>query len=182
MWDFSLRPQISVVSRLKLTGVTTASQLLSTMSPVTRVFLGALRGPWGSSLYLHDHEPKPSDSIQDGSTQTSVTTKSVTCQTSAGDDEDQHQPASLKELKSQTSAKSDAMQDEMGPPQLSDGLLAEFPMSRIPPQPFSPPSPYPQSSRLCIALLRDMDGSGSPQLMSLPHHLSSRRSLYHLPF
>ncbi|KAK5620202.1 hypothetical protein CRENBAI_000574 [Crenichthys baileyi] len=83
-----------------------------------------------------------STTTADGSTQTSVTTKSVTCQTSAGDDEDQHQPASLKELNSQTSAKSDAMQDEMGPPQLSDGLLAEV-MSEIPPQPFSPPSPLP---------------------------------------
>ncbi|KAK5600782.1 hypothetical protein CRENBAI_010268 [Crenichthys baileyi] len=77
-----------------------------------------------------------------GSTQTSVTTKSVTCQTSAGDDEQQHQPASLEELISQTSATSDAMQDETGPPQLSDCLLAEV-MSAIPPQPFSPPLPLP---------------------------------------
>ncbi|KAK5604123.1 hypothetical protein CRENBAI_023111 [Crenichthys baileyi] len=78
----------------------------------------------------------------DGSTQTSVTTKSVTCQTSAGDHEEQQQPSSLEELISQTSATSDAMQDETGPPQLSDGLLAEV-MSAIPPQPFSPPSPLP---------------------------------------
>ncbi|KAK5611743.1 hypothetical protein CRENBAI_010728 [Crenichthys baileyi] len=119
----------------------------------------------------------------DGSTQTSVTTKSVTCQTSACDDEEQHQPASLEELISQTSATSDAMQTETGPPQLSDGLLAEV-MTAIPPQPSPPLRPYPQSSRLCIALLRPshMDGSGSPQLKGFPHYLSSRRSLYHLPF
>ncbi|MEQ2204798.1 hypothetical protein XENOCAPTIV_018662 [Xenoophorus captivus] len=78
----------------------------------------------------------------EGSTQTSVTTKTVTCQTSAGDDEEQHQPASLEELVSQTSATGDSMQEETGPPQLTDGLLAEV-MSAIPPQPFSPPLPLP---------------------------------------
>ncbi|MEQ2241856.1 hypothetical protein ILYODFUR_029707 [Ilyodon furcidens] len=78
----------------------------------------------------------------EGSTQTSVTTKTITCQTSAGDDEEQHQPASLDELISQTSATGDAMRDEMGPPQLSDGLLTEV-MSAIAPQPFSPPLSLP---------------------------------------
>ncbi|MED6262984.1 hypothetical protein ATANTOWER_031918 [Ataeniobius toweri] len=34
------------------------------------------------------------------------------------------------------------MREETGPPQLSDGWLAEV-MSMIPPQPFSPPSPLP---------------------------------------
>ncbi|MEQ2199049.1 hypothetical protein XENOCAPTIV_023670 [Xenoophorus captivus] len=78
----------------------------------------------------------------EGSTQTSVTTNTVTCQTSAGDDEEQHQPASLEELVSQTSATGDFMREETGPPQLSDGLLAEV-MSAIPPQPFSPALPLP---------------------------------------
>ncbi|MEQ2199986.1 hypothetical protein XENOCAPTIV_019009, partial [Xenoophorus captivus] len=119
----------------------------------------------------------------EGSTQTSVTTKTVTCQTSAGDDEKQHHPASLDELMSQTSATGDAMRDETGPPQLSDGLLTEV-MSAVAPQPFPPLCPYPQSSRLCIALLtpHHMDGSSSPLLKGLPHHLSSRRSLCLLPF
>ncbi|MEQ2193654.1 hypothetical protein XENOCAPTIV_008139 [Xenoophorus captivus] len=45
----------------------------------------------------------------EGSTQTSVTTKTVTCQTSAGDDEEQHQPVSLEELVSQTSPTGDCM-------------------------------------------------------------------------
>ncbi|MEQ2301663.1 hypothetical protein AMECASPLE_038386 [Ameca splendens] len=84
----------------------------------------------------------------EGSTQTSVATKTVTCQTSAGDDEEQHQPASLDELVSQTSATVDAMRDETGPPQLSDGLLAEV-LPAIPPQPFSPPfalTPNPLAS------------------------------------
>ncbi|MEQ2213498.1 hypothetical protein XENOCAPTIV_015993 [Xenoophorus captivus] len=70
----------------------------------------------------------------ESSTQTCVTTKTVTCQTSAGDDEEQHQPASLEELISQTSATGDSM--------LFDGLLAEV-MSAIAPQPFSPPLPLP---------------------------------------
>ncbi|MEQ2210394.1 hypothetical protein XENOCAPTIV_012798 [Xenoophorus captivus] len=78
----------------------------------------------------------------EGSTQTSVTTKTVTCQTSAGDDEEQQQPASLEELVSQTSATGDSMREETGPSQLSDGMLAEV-MSAIPPQPFSPPLPLP---------------------------------------
>ncbi|MEQ2210994.1 hypothetical protein XENOCAPTIV_023756 [Xenoophorus captivus] len=78
----------------------------------------------------------------EGSTQTSVTTKTVTCQTSAGDDEEQHQPVSLEELVSQTSATGDSMPEETGPPQLSDGLLAEV-MSANPPQPFSPTLPLP---------------------------------------
>ncbi|MEQ2213444.1 hypothetical protein XENOCAPTIV_015130, partial [Xenoophorus captivus] len=76
----------------------------------------------------------------EGSTQTSVTTKSVTCQTSASDDEEKHQLASLEELVSQTSPTGDSMREETGPPQLSDGLLAEV-MSAIPPSPFSPPLP-----------------------------------------
>ncbi|MEQ2219594.1 hypothetical protein XENOCAPTIV_020475, partial [Xenoophorus captivus] len=65
-------------------------------------------------------------STAEGSTQTSVTTKTVTCETFA-DDEEQHQPASLEELISQTSAAGDAMRHETGPPQLSDCdvLLAE---------------------------------------------------------
>ncbi|MEQ2193168.1 hypothetical protein XENOCAPTIV_025218 [Xenoophorus captivus] len=74
----------------------------------------------------------------EGSTQTYFTTKTVTCQTSASDDEEQHQPASLVELISQTSATGEAMRDETGPPQLSDGLLSEV-MSAIPPQPSPPP-------------------------------------------
>ncbi|KAK5621628.1 hypothetical protein CRENBAI_023893 [Crenichthys baileyi] len=78
----------------------------------------------------------------ESSTQTSVTTKTVTCQTSASDDEELHQPASQEELISQTSATGDAMRDETGPPQLSNGLLAEV-MSAIPPQHFSPPLPLP---------------------------------------
>ncbi|MEQ2160516.1 hypothetical protein GOODEAATRI_034664 [Goodea atripinnis] len=78
----------------------------------------------------------------ESSAQTSVTTKSVTCQTSAVDDEEQHQPVSLEELVSHTSPTGDSMREETGPPQLSDGLLAEV-MSMIPPQPFSPPSPLP---------------------------------------
>ncbi|KAK5622425.1 hypothetical protein CRENBAI_003801 [Crenichthys baileyi] len=114
---------------------------------------------------------------------TSVTTKSVTCQISAGDDEEQHQPASLEELISQTSATGDAMQDETGPPQLSHGLLAEV-MSAIPPQPFSSPMPLPPILLPMHSPVdtSHMDGSGSPQLMGLRHHLSSRRSLCHLPF
>ncbi|MEQ2196245.1 hypothetical protein XENOCAPTIV_028709, partial [Xenoophorus captivus] len=78
----------------------------------------------------------------ESSTHTSVTTKSVTCQTSAGDDEERHQPVSLEELVSQTSPTGDSMREETGPPQLSDGLLAEV-VSMIPPQPFSPPSSLP---------------------------------------
>ncbi|MEQ2219604.1 hypothetical protein XENOCAPTIV_020696 [Xenoophorus captivus] len=78
----------------------------------------------------------------EGSTQTSVTTKSVTCQTSASDDEEQYQPVSLEELVSQNYPTGDSMREETGPPQLSDGLLAEV-MSAIPPQPFSPPLPLP---------------------------------------
>ncbi|MEQ2206172.1 hypothetical protein XENOCAPTIV_024912, partial [Xenoophorus captivus] len=119
----------------------------------------------------------------EGSTQTSLTTKTITCHTSAGDDEEQHQPASLEELVSQTSATGDSMREETGPPQLSDGSLAEV-MSALPPQPFYPLCPYPQSSHLCIALLTPshMEGSGDPLLMGLPHHLSSRGSLCNLPF
>ncbi|MEQ2309451.1 hypothetical protein AMECASPLE_038832 [Ameca splendens] len=83
-----------------------------------------------------------STTTAESSTQTSVTTKSVTCQTSAGDDEEQHQLVSLEELVSQNSPASDPMREETGPPQLSDGWLAEV-MSMIPPQPFSPPSPLP---------------------------------------
>ncbi|MEQ2209008.1 hypothetical protein XENOCAPTIV_022266 [Xenoophorus captivus] len=75
-------------------------------------------------------------------TQTSVTTKSVTCQTSAGDDEEQHQPVSLEELVSQTSPSGHSMREETGPPQQSDGLLAEV-MSIILPQHSPPPSPLP---------------------------------------
>ncbi|MEQ2204811.1 hypothetical protein XENOCAPTIV_018823 [Xenoophorus captivus] len=114
------------------------------------------------------------------STQTSVTTKSITCQTSAGDDEEQHQPVSLEEPVSQTSPTGGSMREETGPPQLSDGLLAEV-MSMIPPQPLRP---YPHSSRLSIAQLTPphMIGKGEPLLMGLHHHLSSGRSLCHLPF
>ncbi|MEQ2257583.1 hypothetical protein ILYODFUR_036220 [Ilyodon furcidens] len=77
----------------------------------------------------------------ESSTQTSVTTKSITCKTPAGDDEEQHQPVSLEELVFQTSPTGDSMRQETGPPQLSDGLLAEV-MSMIPPQPFSSLRPY----------------------------------------
>ncbi|MEQ2192819.1 hypothetical protein XENOCAPTIV_017811, partial [Xenoophorus captivus] len=121
-----------------------------------------------------------STTTAESSTQTSVTTKSVTCQTSAGDDEEQHQPVSLEELVSQNSPTGDPMREETGPPQLSDGWLAEV-MSMIPPQPFSPLRPYPQSSRLSIALLTHPH-KGNPLLMGLPHHLSSGRSLCHVPF
>ncbi|MEQ2201252.1 hypothetical protein XENOCAPTIV_009743 [Xenoophorus captivus] len=119
----------------------------------------------------------------EGSTQSTVTTKTVTCQTSAGDDEEQHQPASPGELVSQTSATGDSMREETGPPQLSDGLLAEV-MSAIPPQPLSPPLPLlPILSPLHSPVTPShMEGSGSPLLMGLPHHLSSRGSLCHLPF
>ncbi|MEQ2198816.1 hypothetical protein XENOCAPTIV_018909, partial [Xenoophorus captivus] len=87
-------------------------------------------------------ECQVSNTTAEGSTQTSVTTKTVTCQTSAGDDEEQHQPVSLEELVSQTSPTGDSMREETGPPQLSDGLLAEV-MSAIPRHPFSPPLPLP---------------------------------------
>ncbi|MEQ2209556.1 hypothetical protein XENOCAPTIV_000841, partial [Xenoophorus captivus] len=75
--------------------------------------------------HTDDKECQVSISTAGGSTQTSVTTKTVTCQTYAGDDEEQHQPVSLEELISQTSATGDAMRHETDPPQLSDDLLAE---------------------------------------------------------
>ncbi|MEQ2304544.1 hypothetical protein AMECASPLE_028176 [Ameca splendens] len=50
------------------------------------------------------------------STQTSVTTETATCRTSAGDDEEQHQPVSLEFLVSQASTTDDAVRHDMNLP------------------------------------------------------------------
>ncbi|MEQ2207930.1 hypothetical protein XENOCAPTIV_021257, partial [Xenoophorus captivus] len=66
----------------------------------------------------------------------------VTCQTSAGDNEEQHEPVSLGKLVSPIPPTEDPMREDAGPPQLADGWLNEV-MLTIPPQPFSPPLPLP---------------------------------------
>ncbi|MEQ2206956.1 hypothetical protein XENOCAPTIV_005286 [Xenoophorus captivus] len=83
-----------------------------------------------------------STTIAECGTQTSVTTNNVTCQTSAGDNEEQHQPVSLGKLVSPIPPTEDPMREDAGPPRLADGWLNEV-MLTIPPQTFSPPSPLP---------------------------------------
>ncbi|MEQ2215868.1 hypothetical protein XENOCAPTIV_007047, partial [Xenoophorus captivus] len=107
----------------------------------------------------------------ESSTQTSVTTKTVICQTSADDHEEQHQPASLGELVSQISPIEDPKPENTGSPRLTNGWLNEV-MLTIPPQPFSPLSPLPPilspihspvhtaSQEECVA-----DGSPSPSVL-----------------
>ncbi|MEQ2234948.1 hypothetical protein ILYODFUR_036639 [Ilyodon furcidens] len=112
-----------------------------------------------------------STTTAESSTQTSVTTKSVTCQTSTGADEEQLQPVSLGELISPISPAGDSMGRDTGPARLSDGWLNGV-MITTPPHTFSPPSPLPPilspiHSPVAITSREDSvpDGSPSPPVL-----------------
>ncbi|MEQ2240959.1 hypothetical protein ILYODFUR_020433 [Ilyodon furcidens] len=104
------------------------------------VAIGAHGSPDPRATEVQGHQV--STTTAESSTQTSVTTRSVTCQTSAGNDEECHQPVSLGELISPISSAGDSMGKDTGPPQLSDGWLNKV-MMTTPSQSFSPPSPLP---------------------------------------
>ncbi|MEQ2209930.1 hypothetical protein XENOCAPTIV_006103, partial [Xenoophorus captivus] len=142
------------------------------------VAVGTLSSPDLPPPGTDDKGCQVSITTPEGSTHTSVTTKTVTCQTSAGDDEEQHQAVSLEELISHTPAIGDAIRHNTDPPQLSDGLLVEI-MSAIPPQHFSPPLSLPPMRSPPHSPVDTISHGWQqlPLLMDLPPHLSSRRSL-----
>ncbi|MEQ2194628.1 hypothetical protein XENOCAPTIV_000657, partial [Xenoophorus captivus] len=119
-------------------------------------------------------------------TQTSVTTKNVTCQTSAGANEEQHQPVSLGTLVSPIPPTEDLRHENAGPPQLADRWLNEV-MLTIPPQPFSPPSPLPPIlspvlSPVGTASQEESVADGSPSPPALRQELPSSPLRMHPDF
>ncbi|MEQ2213754.1 hypothetical protein XENOCAPTIV_020362 [Xenoophorus captivus] len=127
-----------------------------------------------------------STTTTESSTQTSVTTKSVTCQTTVGDNDEQHQLVSLGELVLQNSPTEDPVCEESGPPQLADEWMNEV-MLTTPPQPFSPLSPLPPllspiRSPIATASPEESVADGSPSPPVLRKELLSSPLRMHPDF
>ncbi|MEQ2202214.1 hypothetical protein XENOCAPTIV_027755, partial [Xenoophorus captivus] len=127
-----------------------------------------------------------STTTTESSTQTSVTTKSVTCQTIVGDNDEQHQLVSLGELVLQNSPTGDPVREESGPPQLADEWMNEV-MLTTPPQPFSPLSPLPPllspiRSPIATASQEESVADGSPSPPVLRKELLSSPLWMHPDF
>ncbi|MEQ2254053.1 hypothetical protein ILYODFUR_038916 [Ilyodon furcidens] len=100
-------------------------------------------GPPGSPHWEAEvQEHIVSTTTTDKTTQTSVTTRSVTCQTSIDDNEDKDQPLVLGAQFSPISPAEEPLPEGPVPDQLSEGWLNEV-MFTIPPETFSPLSPLP---------------------------------------